>query len=95
MKTFIIIVLLAAVLYYSGVVKWLLIACFIPEKEQPAPDAVQENKKEVIPDQFKSISRLELEELAAGKLKAMKIKQWYFISRTADTADLIDLLNDN
>ena len=89
MKTIIFVIILSWILYRTGVVHRFLDALIIPDLE-PVPDHSETIR--AAPDPFKNISRLELEEIAAAKMKALKIKHWYIIARTAPSDVLKEII---
>ena len=93
MKTLVIVTLASWILYRAGVVHRFLDALIIPDLE-PVPDPVKVAPAQPAPDPFNNISRLELETLASDKMKALKIKHYYYISRVAPNDVLIEIIND-
>lgn len=91
MKTIIFVIIFSWILYRAGVVHRFLDALIIPDLE-PVPDPVKVAPAQPAPDPFKNISRLELEEIAAAKMKALKIKHWYIIARTAPNDVLKEII---
>lgn len=87
MITIIIISALCWILYKSGVVSRFLELFTLSEVEpiQAQPPA---------PDPFRDTTRLELERLAAEKMKALKIKHWYYITRVATNDVLLEFLRE-
>ena len=91
MKTIIFVIIFSWILYRAGVVHRFLDALIIPDFE-PVPDPVKVAPAQPAPDPFNNISRLELEALAAAKMKALKIKHWYIIARTAPNEVLKEII---
>lgn len=89
MKTLVIVILASWILYRAGVVHRFLDALIIPDLE-PVPDNSETIR--AAPDPFNNISRLELEEIAAAKMKSLKIKHWYIIARTAPNEVLKEII---
>lgn len=90
-KILIIVIFSSWTLYRAGVVHRFLDALIIPDLE-PVPDPVKVAPAQPAPDPFNNISRLELEALAAAKMKALKIKHWYIIARTAPNEVLKEII---
>ena len=91
MKTILIVILASWILYRAGVIHRFLDALIIPDLE-PVPDPVKVAPAQPAPDPFNNISRLELEEIAAAKMKSLKIKHWYIIARTAPNEVLKEII---
>lgn len=91
MKTIIFVIIFSWILYRAGVVHRFLDALIIPDLE-PVPDPVKVAPAQPAPDPFYNISRLELEALASDKMKALKIKHWYIIARTAPNEILKEII---
>lgn len=86
-------VLLAYTLYKKGVIAELIERFTIPDHETETQPQTRDSPKECTINLY-SISRLELEKLAADKMKSLKIKHYYYISRVAPNDVLIEIISD-
>lgn len=81
---------LVTILYKAGLITKFLDLFIIQEPQPATRDSPQPVR---VTNDYKNISRLELEQLATDHMKKMGIKHWYMIVRTAPNDVLLEIIS--